>query len=200
MFSRGNRRSGFTLPEVLVTVAIVAVLAAMIVPAVTQQVSRADAPSFLGTVNGLRTAVASFAADTRKLPGELSQLSTAITTSDTYLARTRDSVGGEYSNTYTARWRGPYESSGAAAGAMLLGYGWTAEDDLVDSNTTSPTTGYLVVTLTKTGAEIPDAEELDEAVDGGNGADAGIIRWTPGTPPALAAANKIKLFLTSSAR
>ena len=33
-------RRGFTLPEVLVTVTVVAVLAAVVVPAVTQYVSR----------------------------------------------------------------------------------------------------------------------------------------------------------------
>lgn len=200
MFNRRNRRSGFTLPEVLVTVAIVAVLAAMVVPAVTQQISKGDAPSFLGSVAGIRTAITSFVADVRTLPGELSQLSVPLTVADTRLAQTRDSVGGEYTPAVLPRWRGPYENSGAALGVIRAGYGWETEDDLVDSNSTAPAKGYLVVTLFKANAVVADAVELDNAVDGGNGANAGLVRWTPGLAPALDDPNRIKLFLTSSAR
>ena len=39
-----TRRSGFTLPEILVTITAVAVLAAAVVPAVTQYVNEAGAP------------------------------------------------------------------------------------------------------------------------------------------------------------
>ncbi len=40
-----NVRRGFTLPEILVTVTVVAVLAAVVVPAVTQYVSKGDVAS-----------------------------------------------------------------------------------------------------------------------------------------------------------
>lgn len=189
MFSNRNRH-GFTLPEVLVTVAIVAVLAAIIVPAVTQQVSKGDAPAFHGSVSSLRTALASFAADVRKLPGEVSQLGDAIVaTTDEDLATTRDGGVG-YTASVVTRWRGPYESSGAALGVLPLGMGWQTEDDLVDS------LRYVVVTLVKQGAPATtaDAIELDAAVDGGNGATTGIIRWDAAAPTVA------KLFLNSSAR
>lgn len=196
---RGNRRSGFTLPEVLVTVAIVAVLAAMVVPAVTQQISKGDAPSFLGSVAGLRTSIASFAADVRKLPGEISQLSTDIDDADPPteedLGGTPGDAGTAYTEAVAARWRGPYESSGSSTGQISLGSGWTTIDNLIDS------TGYVVASLTKTDAVITDATELDALVDGGNGATAGLIRWDAVTaPPALTPANTVYLFLMSSAR
>jgi prepilin-type N-terminal cleavage/methylation domain-containing protein len=189
MLSKTNRR-GFTLPEVLVTVAIIAVLAAIVVPAVTQQVNKGDAPAFLGSVSSLRTAVASFAADVRKLPGELSQLGNIIVaTTDEDLAATRDGGVG-YTASVVTRWRGPYESSGAAVGVLPVGMGWETEDDLVDS------LRYVVVTLVKQGAPATtaDAVELDAAVDGANGATTGIIRWDAAAPTAA------KLFLGSSAR
>ena len=197
MFSRGNRRSGFTLPEVLVTVAIVAVLAAMVVPAITQQVSRADAPSFLGSVTSLQTAVSSFASDVRQLPGELSQLGAPITTSDTRLAQTRDSVGAEFTSALVGRWRGPYEGSRTTTGIIPLGMGWVTDDDVIDSTGTR----YLVAQITiPGGAVITDAVALDAAVDGGNGATAGMIRWSTTNTPALTPTNKAYLFLMPSTR
>jgi prepilin-type N-terminal cleavage/methylation domain-containing protein len=193
MRTHSSRRGGFTLPEVLVTVAIVAVLAAMVVPAVTQQISKGDAPAFASSVGSLRTALTSFVSDVRKLPGEVSQLSTAITITDEDLATTADG-GTAYIASVVSRWRGPYENSGITSGQIPLGMGWITSDDLVDS------LGYVVLTVTKAGAVIADAAELDSLVDNNNGAAAGLVRWTPGTPPALDDPNTIKLFLTSSAR
>lgn len=196
MFKNRAGRAGFTLPEVLVTVAIVAVLAAVVVPAVTQQLGRADAPAFNSSVNSLRTAITSFASDVRQLPGEVSQLQTAITTLDTRLARTADSVGAEYSAAFVARWRGPYESSGISTGALEIGDSWVTADNLIDSTGT----GYLVAYLTRTGAVITDAVALDAAVDNGNGATAGFIRWDATDTPDLKPVNTVFLFLMSSAR
>ncbi|HEY6219284.1 MAG TPA: type II secretion system protein, partial [Gemmatimonadaceae bacterium] len=53
---------GFTLPEVLVTVTIVAVLAAVMVPAVINQVSKGDVPAVGQDIDALRTAITTFAA------------------------------------------------------------------------------------------------------------------------------------------
>jgi prepilin-type N-terminal cleavage/methylation domain-containing protein len=198
MFSNRNRRSGFTLPEVLVTVAIVAVLAAVVVPAVTQQLGKGDAPAFTSSVNNLRTAITSFASDVRKLPGEISQLSVNIdnanppTTKD--LGPTPGDAGVAYTENVADRWRGPYENSGSTTGLLTVGYGWATLDNLIDS------TGYVVAKLTKTAAVIADATELDAAVDGGNGALTGIIRWDDALAPALTPANTMYLFLRSSAR
>ena len=69
-----SSRRGFTLPEVLVTVTIVAVLAAVMVPAVLNQVGKGDVPSVAGDLGAIRTAITTFAADTRRFPGHLSDL------------------------------------------------------------------------------------------------------------------------------
>lgn len=196
---KSRQRRGFTLPEVLVTVAIVAVLAAVVVPAVTQQISKGDAPGFQSSVSALRMSISSFAADVRKLPGEISQLSVDIDNGDPPteedLGPTPGDGGVAYTEAIAGRWRGPYESSGTSTGLINLGYGgWTTIDNLIDS------ASYVVATLTKTDAVIADAVELDNAVDGGNGATAGLIRWNAAATPALTPANSIYLFLMSSAR
>ena len=55
MSRKRTRRGGFTLPEVLVTVAIVAILAAVVVPTVTNQIGKGDgrkAMTVVGAVGG----------------------------------------------------------------------------------------------------------------------------------------------------
>jgi prepilin-type N-terminal cleavage/methylation domain-containing protein len=188
MFHRKNRR-GFTLPEVLVTVAIIAVLAAVVVPAVTQQVSKGDAPAFISTVNGIRTALTTFVSDTRRIPGKLDHLQDSIATTDD------DLFGTAYTQTAVNAWKGPYDNSGVSDGVISVGYGWKTDDALKD------TANYVVVVLTKASADTTDAHELDVAIDGGNGGGAGIVRYDPDTDGSgpLTPANKIWLFLMSSA-
>ena len=195
MFKNRSRRNGFTLPEVLVTVAIVAVLAAVVVPAVTQQIGRADAPTFDASVNSLRTAITSFVSDVRAFPGQVDHLQADIQTTDFSLFEDGDGTGAPtYTNAQTGRWRGPYDNSGVVTGVIGLGMDWTTTNLLMDS------TNYLVVEITRTGATEVDAEELDDAVDGGNGATVGLVRWEVGTAPALEPVEMVRLFLMSSAR
>jgi prepilin-type N-terminal cleavage/methylation domain-containing protein len=197
-----NRR-GFTLAETLVTVAIIAVLAAVIVPAVTQQLGKADAPSFNGSIGSLRTEITSFVSDVRRFPGKVKDLQTVPTAlTDFDLsgngagagAGTLAPLGQPYTAATVARWRGPYDNSGNTAGSIPLGYGWSTEGTLNDS------LSNIVVLLTKTSADTNDAHELDVAIDGvGSGKNAGIIRWAA-TTAALIPANTILLHLMSSAR
>ena len=85
-----TRRAGFTLPEVLVTVAIVAILAAVVVPTVTNQISKGDDSNLTSNVASLRTGVTAFVADVRKFPSRLQhRLIQPITTDD-------DITGGDY--------------------------------------------------------------------------------------------------------
>lgn len=205
MVRNRTRRRGFTLPEVLVTVAIVAVLAAIVVPAVTQQVGKADAPSFKTSVASLRMAITSFVADVRKYPGKVDDLQTKPTASTDFdlsadglgaAAGTGSPQGTAFTTAIANRWRGPYENSGNLTGIIPLGYGWSTTNALYDSNT------YVVVAISKTPADSIDAVELDQAIDNGNGPTTGAIRWktaTAGSPP-LSPANTIRIYLMSSAR
>lgn len=190
MFKQRSRRGGFTLPEVLVTVAIVAVLAAMVVPAVTQQISKADAPSFETSMGSLRTAITSFVSDTRKYPGDLEDLQSAITGADADI----DAVA--YTTAVQGRWRGPYDNSGISTGVIPVGMEWNTVNALKD------TLSYIRVSLTQAGADTTHARALDVAIDGGNGGATGTIRYDPTTSGtvALTPANTVWVFLMSSAR
>jgi prepilin-type N-terminal cleavage/methylation domain-containing protein len=200
---RNRRRTGFTLPEVLVTVAIVAILAAVVVPAVTQQLGKADAPSFNASVAGLRTAVTSFVSDVRRFPGKVDDLQTQPTAATDFDlsgdgagtgAGTYAPLGTAFTAAVVARWRGPYESSSGSTGVVGVGYGWSTVNALRDS------LGYVVLELTiAAGADSSDAQTLDTAVDDGV-RTTGLVRWKVGAYPALTPANRVRLFLMSSAR
>lgn len=202
MIMNRNRRSGFTLPEVLVTVAIIAVLAAAVVPAVTQQLSKADAPSFNASLGALRTAITSFVSDVRKYPGKVDDLQTKPTANTDFdlsddgvgLATGTGAQGTVFSTSVANRWRGPYENSSNTTGVMALGYGWSTTNALYDS------LNYVVVAISKGSADTVDIHEVDVAVDGANGKNAGLIRWKAGTGAALDPANTARIFLMSSAR
>src|SRR5687767_13757318 len=119
MFNKQSQRSGFTLPEVLVTIAIVAVLAAAVVPTVTQQLSKGDDSSVTSGLTGLRTSVTEFVADTRKFPGALDDIFTRP------LATADDAFGADYGTQANVRWNGPYSegtpsAAGIDFGIMLL--------------------------------------------------------------------------------
>ena len=101
------RRRAFTLPEVLVTVTIVAVLAAVIVPAVINQVAKGDQPAIAQDLSGIRTAITTFAADTRRFPGLLSDLGGSTLSDSTGSV---DILGNAYGTDAVAGYHGPYAS------------------------------------------------------------------------------------------
>lgn len=115
-----TRRSGFTLPEILVTVTVIAVLAAAVVPAVTQYVNKGNTPASQQDIQQLQNAVTGFTADVRHYPGDLQQLVTQVV-STTGSGDTLDLDGAATPVQFTAveasRWKGPYTSAGISTGA-----------------------------------------------------------------------------------
>lgn len=175
------RNRGFTLPEVLVTVTVVAVLAAVVVPAVTKFASSGDAPSTAQDLNQVRTAVVAYVSDTRAFPTNFKDLIVAPT-----------GVTG---------WRGPYTSAGIDAAttltasfttsgfALTLGPAITREvGGAHDGYVTTP----VVLALGSTCAKL---WEIDKALDGGPGsqagADLGNLQWIDECTAALDEADAI---------
>ena len=167
MFKSGLRRRAFTLPEVLVTVAIVAVLAAVVVPAVTSQLDKADGPSLESTIGSLRTGVTAFVTDVRKYPRQLSDLNNAIGANDSSIF-----VNTTYGATGAAAWRGPYTSFSVAVNDSLpLGMSLKAFDSLVVDNN--------LVRMNLTGVNThADVSAIDTLIDGATGNAAGNLQWT----------------------
>src|SRR4051812_34157635 len=112
-------RRGFTLPEILVSISLVAVLAAVVVPTIASQVKKGDPTRMGNEFMAIRGAGEQFLADVRKYPASLGQLSHPITTSMTPLTGTSLA---NYGTAEVARWRGPYLSKDSTS-AAITGYG-----------------------------------------------------------------------------
>jgi prepilin-type N-terminal cleavage/methylation domain-containing protein len=170
MFKQRSRRGGFTLPEVLVTVAIVAVLAAMVVPAVTQQISKGDQGQLSGALTSVQTGITSYVSDVRRFPGALSQLVTAPAANDTALA-----PAGRLNAAQAALWRGPYLQTTLAEGdSMPVGFGVFIMD------TVKVASNYLSIRLNGTRSEAVFLQ-LDSLFDGATGQATGKLTWTDAT-------------------
>ncbi len=74
---RATRRAGFTLIELMVVLAIVALLTAIVAPRYFRSVDRAREASLRTSLNVMRDAIDKFAADKGRYPDSLDELATA---------------------------------------------------------------------------------------------------------------------------
>jgi len=118
-------RRGFTLPEVLVTVALVAVLAAVVVPTVANQVKKGDPNRLAQDVTNMRGGIEQFLSDVRKYPASIGQLTNPISTSMKPLA-TSAATPSSYTAADVARWKGPYLTKDSLA-SSATGFGWAIQ-------------------------------------------------------------------------
>jgi prepilin-type N-terminal cleavage/methylation domain-containing protein len=164
---RCHNRRGFTLPEIIVTLTLIAALAAVVVPSIVSQVKKSD-PSTVGNdLIAIRSGSEQFLSDVRKYPGSIGQLTNIITTSQSPL------LGTSLSNFGTAdanRWRGPYISKDSVAGTLTSYGSFVAKFDTVSLTTSgaSSTSGgqkYMVVLLSM--SDSLAALEIDRQFDDG---------------------------------
>jgi prepilin-type N-terminal cleavage/methylation domain-containing protein len=150
-----KKQRGFTLPEVLVTIALIAALAAVVVPTIAGQLSKGD-PNRVGSdYSAIRGGVEQFLSDVRKYPRNLSQLTNAIT-SATATSAGMSATGGAYTSSDIARWKGPYLSKDSI-GSGLTGFGYTLSMDTASiASTAAPAnsgTNFSCPTSLCTGAQ-----------------------------------------------
>lgn len=181
MFNSRKSRSGFTLPEVLVTVAIVAVLAAVVVPAVTNQISKGDESNLTSNVSNLRSGVTSFVADVRKFPRRLQNLLEVPDEADD------DVTGVDFGAGAVGRWKGPYliaSLKSYTSNNLIDSIPWGALayvlDSLSDTSFTAAggdgTDGFIGVTFGGVTSNAT-AFKIDSILDGATGRIEGNLRW-----------------------
>src|SRR3954468_3560039 len=101
---RARRRAGFTLVETIVTVGLLAVIAAFVIPTVIQKAGSGDPVKVQNDLNTVRTAIETFATDIKNgYPHQISSL-TAKPTAST--SRFLDST--TITASQVAVWNGPY--------------------------------------------------------------------------------------------
>ncbi len=164
---RGTK--GFTLPEIIVTITLIAILASVVVPTVVSQVKKGD-PNRLGSdFLAVRGASEQFLSDVRRYPASMAQLTTPITTAMSPLPGTSVAT---YGATEVTRWRGPYltkDASASLATGFALSFTNTFEvDSLSISGTTNSAAGQKYMVLSVAGTiDTAGINDFDRQFDDG---------------------------------
>ncbi len=149
-------RRGFTLPEVLVTIAIVATLTAVLLPALNNQLSKGDAGRLTSDLVAVQTAVGAFTSDVRRYPRILTDLKTKP--SDT----ADDILNNDYTASLVAKWRGPYLSKDLANNDSLqTGFGASIKGTF----TSSTYNGIQYLTISVAPLTQKEFENIDQIID-----------------------------------
>ncbi|MDB4876521.1 MAG: Type secretion system protein [Gemmatimonadetes bacterium] len=170
---------GFTLPEILVSLSLIAALAAVVVPAMLSQVKKGDPTRVGNDVVNIRSAVEAFLGDVRRYPGGFSQLTLPIALTDQPLSGTMPATY-FYGTAEVSRWRGSYLGEDATA-ALKTGFGWKFESQFASagygsSGTVASTTSQKYLLLTIGVTDVASAQQLDAMFDDGD-LNAGLIRY-----------------------
>jgi len=186
---RRLRKRGFTLPEVLVTVTVVAVLAAVVVPAVTQYVGKGNGPATLSDVAQISNGITAFIADAKVYPQRLSDLT--ATSKPSYV--TSGSFHGPYLQATTNGTNGLTGNGGGTAGATFaaLQASFTSSGtglafaDSINTVAAGGALGYITLFVSAP-STCTGILQLDTIFDKGDGATAGKLNWSgtcaQGTP------------------
>jgi prepilin-type N-terminal cleavage/methylation domain-containing protein len=168
-----RHRTGFSLAELLVGLAIIALLAAVLIPAVAGQIGKSDATRTINDLTSMRTGVEQFLADVKRYPGKLSHMTNQITNAQ------RDANLVLYPNNLVTRWKGPYLGRDTTSGqtGFVMGFGAVAMDSLVQLTYQA---GVNYVTVRVSGITNADFQRMDIDIDGAVSATTGLLRWVTG--------------------
>ena len=199
---RVAQKRGFSLVETIVSVGIVAAMAAVVVPQVVKQFDASDTTSLQQDLKNIQTAIETFTVNHRGVfPGDLDDLANPLSTAianDTSLTGT----GTVVAYTSATLWEGPYlDFSFVNGNTKTSGYGGLIQDNFVCYNATgnthglspaggqacpTPTTGdqlFLAIRVTGLGTDT-DARFIaindmfdNGATEAGNRATQGRVRW-----------------------
>ena len=174
--TRALRRIGFTLAEILIALALIAVLAAVLLPSVAGQIMKGDSGRTMQDLDAVRAGVDQFLADVHRYPMKVSHLNTKILTTD------KDVNGTVYPSGLVAKWSGPYINKPMNDASVIpTGFGANIRDSLqrVTAN------GVNYVTVIIAGIDSAAFARLDLEIDGPsstltNSRTLGLLRWVTG--------------------
>jgi prepilin-type N-terminal cleavage/methylation domain-containing protein len=173
MRDRQYQKKGFTLAEVLVTIAIIAVVGAIVIPSIGGQLRTGDESRVQQDLTSLRAAAEQFLADVRRYPNSIGQLVVKPAVSESGL------LGGVYTASQVGRWRGPYLNKDSAS-SVKTGYDLTITTTFGFVNFPSTTQKYLTIDMASvdTGYARGVDRKMDDGVE-----NAGMIQYTIAASP-----------------
>jgi prepilin-type N-terminal cleavage/methylation domain-containing protein len=158
-----KRRRGFTLPEVLTSIALVAVLASVVAPTVRGRMEDGYQDAVIQEFQSLSSAITAYRQDVGHYPPSLDYLSALP-------PNPRDFCGHALGPDNIARWNGPYTSRTITATYVI------GQRDAVQNALLRPTAASIGVQIA--GADTATARNVDFKIDGVNSATGGTLRYT----------------------
>jgi prepilin-type N-terminal cleavage/methylation domain-containing protein len=167
---RRRTRHGFTLAEVLVTIAIIAIMAAVLLPALNNQLSKGDTSRIASDLTSLQSGIQAFVSDLRRYPSTTAQLLSSPTGND---------INGDvYPTSTIAAWKGPYISRD-----VLSNTGARASISSTFTVITQSSTNFLTISISPiTQDQFDDLEAtLDEGTTSSTSSTVGVVRYSSGS-------------------
>ena len=162
-------RSGFTLIEVLVALAVIVILAATIAPSVVASLDRARIDAAEKALAGIAQGISEFYMDVSEMPRGLNQLVTPLVNGDT------DLCGDAYTGGQRNQWAGPYLNRAVPAAGFPVAIGTVGQAFV---GAPAPPGDPTLLHLSVTGVLVEDAVALDARLDGDGDQTTGVIRWS----------------------
>lgn len=162
-------RRGFTLAEVLVTIAIIAIMAAVLLPALNNQLSKGDTSRIASDLTNMQSGVQAFFSDIHQYPSTTDQLVSSLNASST------DINGASFQGTAITAWKGPYVDRD-----VLSNTGGRASFTTAFSKTATSSTNFLTVSISPISADqFANLNAiLDEGTDSSASTTAGSVRYS----------------------
>ena len=163
-----TRRRAFSLAEILVALALIAVVAAVVYPSVAGQLRSGQSAALGNQLDNLRQAITNYRQNVQRLPNNLAELSTAP------LATDLDACG-TVLGANNALWRGPYINR------IIVGNLPVGDAIILTALTRIPATGATtpgLLQITVAGVSQNNATDLEQEFDGNADFTGGTIQWT----------------------
>lgn len=168
-----RRSAGFTVLEIVVTLAILALLAGVVAPQVIGRMAQGEAAALSSSMATIRDAVLEFRGDVGRYPSNMAYLQSQP-------GSPVDLCGNSITTGQIGFWRGPYVTQNIPAGGIPVGTA-IISNTLVRSPTGYSATGTLFIQVS--GVDRAAAEDMESTFDGNSNFAAGVIRWTANDGP-----------------
>ena len=156
--------------EILVALAIIALIMGVLLPVLARRLSDGESGSVASTLDALRQGVLEYRADVRRYPSHLRYLSAAPGSAS-------DICGQTVPASFLAGWKGPYINRSIGTAGIVIS-DMTVLDSVVRTPTTftSSTTGELAIRVDNVDSTV--ARRIEREQDATLDFGAGAIRWT----------------------
>jgi general secretion pathway protein G len=168
--ARPRRRAGFTLVEIMIALAILALLAAMLYPTAASQLRSGRSTALANQLDNLRQAIANYRENVQRYPKVLTQLTNQP------VAGALESCSGALPGPLMARWRGPYLTQNIVGNMPVAD---ATIQNLLVRNPPDLSTGQAgLLQIGVLDVDLSTANDLEARFDGDANFSTGTILWS----------------------